>query len=67
MIVDGAGLHAARKALGLSCNELAAALRLSGDKGGQAVREMESGRRSLTGPIAVAVELMLLELERRRA
>lgn len=58
MIVNGADLESARKRLGWSVFDLGRALRLKGgrDAQGQYVREMESGRRDVSGPIAVAVE-----------
>lgn len=58
MIVTGRDLEAARKRLGWSVFEMGAALRLKGgrDAQGQYVREMESGRRDVSGPVAVAVE-----------
>lgn len=59
-----AALAAARAELGLSLQQLADALGLVGN-GADALRKMESGRRAITGPIAVAVEL-LLKLERLR-
>jgi len=59
-IDDGAALHTARKALGLSVNQLADRLRLSGANGGDAVREMESGKRPISGPVSVAVEGLLI-------
>lgn len=50
--------RAARKALGLSANGMAEALRL-GKGGGRTVRRWESGETPVTGPVSVAVELML--------
>lgn len=58
MILSGDDLHAARLELGYSVSELATKLRLGGD-GARRVRDMEMGTRPLTGPCAVAVELML--------
>jgi hypothetical protein len=54
-------LHAARQQLGWSVYEMADALRLGGssEKGGQRVREMESGAKEISGPVAVAVEAFL--------
>ena len=59
--MTGDDLEAARRRLGLSVYQLGAALRLKGNRAsqGQYVRELESGRRDLSGPVAVAVEAML--------
>lgn len=54
-------LKAAREALELSLEQLAERLRLAGN-GATALREMERGKRPISGPIGVAVEL-LVELE----
>ena len=61
MIETGDDLRAARTRLGWTVYEMGSALRLSGDrqKGGQRVREMESGSREITGPTSVAVEAFL--------
>ena len=61
MIKTGPHLKQAREALGWSPSELARALRLAGgpDQGEKRVLEMESGRRLLSGPVAVAVESFL--------
>jgi len=61
MIKTGPHLKQAREALGWSPSELARALRLAGgpDQGEKRVLEMESGRRQLSGPVAVAVESFL--------
>ena len=53
-----AEFRAARKALGLSANGMAEALRL-GKGGGRTVRRWESGETPVTGPVSVAVELLL--------
>jgi transcriptional regulator with XRE-family HTH domain len=60
-IVEPWQLKEARKALGFHVADLAAALRLAGspDNARTAIREMESGKRPISGPIAVAVEGML--------
>jgi DNA-binding transcriptional regulator YiaG len=47
---------AARLALGLSQKEMAEALRVAGEA---TIRSWESGRRPISGPVSVAVELML--------
>jgi hypothetical protein len=61
MIKTGPHLKQAREALGWSPAELARALRLAGgeSQGEKRVLEMESGRRTLSGPVAVAVESFL--------
>lgn len=54
-------LKAARNALGWSLADMARALRLASaeTKGGDRVREMESGARPISGPVSVAVEAFL--------
>lgn len=61
MITTGPHLQQARQALGWTHTDLARALRLAGDasQGEKRVREMESGRRQISGPVAVAVESFL--------
>ena len=61
MISNGPHLQQAREAMGWTHGDLARALRLAGDpeQGEKRVREMESGRRQITGPVAVAVESFL--------
>ena len=61
MITTGAHLRQAREAMGFSHAELARALRLAGgDKQGEKrVREMETGKRDISGPVTVAMEAML--------
>lgn len=54
-------LGAARHELGLSVTDLARALRLDLPNGRTFVREMESGKRPVSGPVQAAVELMLKE------
>ena len=68
-IDDGAGLKAARKELELSVYELGELLRLQGgrDAAGDFVRAIEEGRKPLSGPIAVAVELLVMVRDRPRA
>lgn len=56
-------LKEARRELGLSAAKLAELLRLGAD-GGRAVRRWEAGERAISGPVAVAIELLL---ERQRA
>ncbi|MEO6340106.1 MAG: hypothetical protein ABIO39_08725 [Caulobacteraceae bacterium] len=58
MIETGEDLRAAREKLGWSVGVMARALKLAGDRD-QAVKrliEMEAGFRSMSGPLAVAVE-----------
>lgn len=61
MIENGPHLKQAREALGWSPADLARALRLAGDRsqGEKRVREMESGKRQISGPVSVAVESFL--------
>jgi transcriptional regulator with XRE-family HTH domain len=61
MITNGEHLRQAREAMGFSHAELARALRLAGgDKQGEKrVREMEAGKRDISGPVTVAMEAML--------
>jgi DNA-binding transcriptional regulator YiaG len=56
---DAETVRAARQRLGLSCAELAKALKLSAAKGKDTVREWENGRREISGPAQAAMELML--------
>jgi DNA-binding transcriptional regulator YiaG len=56
-----AELKAARKALGLTQQGLADALRLTGPYAKDTVRSWESGRRPISGPVQVAVEAMIKE------
>lgn len=61
MIQTGAHLKQAREAMGWSPADLARALRLSSaDKHGESrVLEMEADKRSISGPVTVAVEAFL--------
>jgi transcriptional regulator with XRE-family HTH domain len=59
--VTGEDLANARHRLGLSVTELAERLRLNMPNGRTFVREMETGKREISGPISVAIELMLKE------
>lgn len=61
MIKNGPQFKQAREALGWSPGEMARALRLAGgpDQGAKRVQEMESGKRDISGPVAVAVESFL--------
>jgi transcriptional regulator with XRE-family HTH domain len=54
-------LKTARQVLGWSLRQMARALRLAGSdaKAATRVREMESGSRPISGPVAVAVEAFL--------
>lgn len=56
-------LKDARMALGLSFLGMADALELSGNNRADVVREMEAGRRPISGPISAAVKLMLDRLQ----
>jgi hypothetical protein len=56
--VTPAELKSARERLGLSTAGLAEALRM-GKGGGRHIRKLEAGQHPISGPIAVAVELML--------
>jgi hypothetical protein len=60
-ITTGDHMKQAREALGWTHGDMARALRLAGDpaQGEKRVREMESGKRQITGPVAVAVESFL--------
>lgn len=60
MIETPADLKSARHALGWSVSEMARALRMGDtDQAAKRLREMESGRRDISGPVAVAVEALL--------
>ncbi len=54
-------LRAARAILGWDEGQMARALRLAGtpEKAAARVREMETGRRDISGPVRVAVEAFL--------
>ena len=62
--MTGDELRDARQRLGLSLTEMAERLRLALPNGRTMLREMESGKRDVSGPISVAVEMMVRE-ERR--
>lgn len=65
--MTGPDLHAARATLGelwgkgrpLHMSELGRALRLGGRDPGASIRDYERGATSISGPISVAVEMML--------
>lgn len=57
--MTGDELKSARRDLGLSVRDMAAALRLSEANGEREIRRMESGEKIISGPISVAVEAML--------
>lgn len=61
MLKTGPHLKQAREALGWNPAEMARALRLAGgpSQGEKRVLEMESGKRQISGPVAVAVESFL--------
>lgn len=52
-------MRQARARLGLSASGLADALRLGAD-GGRTVRRWEAGDRAISGPVQVAIELLML-------
>jgi transcriptional regulator with XRE-family HTH domain len=56
-------LRIARKSLGLSLSEMAAALGLRGNQAKDDLRKMEDGAREITGPVLVAAEA-LVEISR---
>lgn len=60
-ITTPADLKSARQSLGWSLRQMARALRLASaeTKGADRVREMEDGRREISGPVTVAVEAFL--------
>ena len=60
-----ADLRAARLRLGMNQKQFAEALRLRGDNPDATVRSWEKGRRPITGPVQVVVEMMLERLDRR--
>lgn len=51
-------VRAARRALGMTQDQLANALRMGGD-GKRAVRRWEAGDRHISGPASVAIKFML--------
>ena len=51
-------IRTARRALGLSANGLAEALRL-GKGGGRTVRRWEAGDTPISGPASLAIELLI--------
>jgi transcriptional regulator with XRE-family HTH domain len=59
--MNASELKAARRSLGWSVYQMADALRLAGDtkSGGDYVRDMENGKRPISGPVSVAVESFL--------
>lgn len=61
MIETPEDMHQARRSLGWSVSQMADALRLAGTPKSSAdyVRQMESGARSISGPVTVAVEAFL--------
>lgn len=60
-VTTPADLKAARQRLGWSLRDMARALRLAGTdaKAATRVREMEDGRRDISGPVCVSVEAFL--------
>lgn len=57
--MTGDELKNARESLGLTVTELAERLQLSMPNGRTFIRELERGKQPISGPISVAVELML--------
>ena len=65
--MTGDELYAARRTLGemwglgrpLHASELGRALRLGGRDPGESIRDYERGKTRITGPVSVAVEMML--------
>ena len=47
-----------RKSLDLSLTDLCRIMRLSPTKGSQSLREMEGGRRDISGPVSVIMDLL---------
>lgn len=66
-MVTGDELYAARRTLGelwgkgrpLHVSELGRALRLGGQDPGDSIRDYERGKTRISGPISVAIEMML--------
>ena len=61
-----ADIKAARQRLGLTQAGLAGRLRLSGANAADTVRSWEAGRRPISGPAQVAIEMMLKEVSDAR-
>lgn len=59
-------LRAARIRLGMTPAQLGKALRLKSKDPARTVRTWEAGTRPITGPVEVAIELMLSNLEERK-
>lgn len=65
--MTGDELYAARRALGemwglgrpLHASELGRVLRLGGKEPGESIRDYERGKTRISGPMSVAVEMML--------
>lgn len=57
--MSGPDVKAARQRLGLTQEGLAEALLIPGPYGKDTVRSWESGRRPISGPAQVAIELMV--------
>ena len=55
--MDHAEFSRIRKSLDLSLTDLCQIMRLSPTKGAQALREMDGGRRDMSGPISVIMDL----------
>lgn len=61
MIITGADLKEARNAMGLTLRDLSDLVRVGKDstRGAKYLREIENGVRPLSGPLAVATELLM--------
>jgi DNA-binding transcriptional regulator YiaG len=62
-LTDPATVKFARRALGMSLQELADALELEGPNAADTVRFWENGKRTPSGPARVAIRLLLERLE----
>lgn len=59
MIETGEHLRQVREAMGWSAADLARALRFGENHGASRILEMETGKRPISGPVAVAVEALM--------
>lgn len=55
---DAQLLQSVREALGLSVAQMAQALGMLGDTGSDNIRQMERGKRAVTGPVSVLLRYM---------
>ena len=51
-------LQTVREALGLSVNQMAQALGMQGEAAGDNIRQMERGKRAISGPVCVLLRYM---------